>query len=1061
MNTHPHLTTLRALARSLALSILFWAGSHAAPPNGSFRIAYQGVGQPLYSSVPDIPRYEVVALRENFVPRGITDNLTIVGMENYSQLVLHHGGTDRILAQERGRPAWVDINEAGAVATIYGYGDGTQPHVCIFWLGPEAPAKVYDWKVNALPKIIRFGRAAWNDVGDFLYELRSAEGSDIYPPQRVNGQTRLYNVYSGEDTLLTEHVTILTKERTASWIGLQMIPVDINNYGDHVADFLDEEAYFDRITYPKLVIHEDRYFALNYDDRLEFSPDALNDRGTVVGKRSYDAPDLLIRDEFGTRMLASDLPHLRDNRARMSNPADGLEEIIIGEDYWKRNIETDAQGNPTGRPAPDFWSGPVEQLADFPYNWFNITATCISANGAIAGTANFYYTGESRHRLIGWYLAPVGLLTDWNRDGRIDYRDRKLASSDQKWRFWTNDDDDDGADARSSRDDLPAATNPDHANDHVDGLRDLVDFFPLWLDLKRYLVNKDLHKVRIRLSHRDSALRFVYTSLTPQSLHLKRSSLIGSGCGPSFSQPLANATSLPVPASGVELSQDFIRKVAANGGILLLEATAPTNQPLVMEFYYEDKRIFSNTFKLSISTVREMMRILNLRNADEKFTGAGAGPWSTDMADPSNLPDFWLQATSGTSSVPTLVHLHGFNWGAEDIPAAHSEIFKRFFQSGSPARFVGVSWFSDQGAIDLFNTAFDYNENVINALVTAPLLRAGLAGFEDTPIALFSHSLGSLVAASTVAEHGLPAAHLFLVNSAIPAESINGRPTHWRRMVHPLWKGSGSASGDYAPFLHAANWADLFSSGDFRSTLRWTDRLAALPEHCLVTNFYSSAEDVLRPGNGDLPNLISDIWEREEIWVYNEMVKGTNSLAATLTGDRQGGWGFNRHYMQWDDPGGPAHPPSGEWKPLPVAEANRIQPAATIREPFFLPFSGGDPDFPQWGNGEWLHEDAATANAHLPDPADPAPSPGLLKNRSKIIAEAIPALSDATGATPLPDIPLFQNINLDAAYRNPAQWPERADVRKRQRWLHSDYLNPALPFVHRLYESCVQTLLDL
>lgn len=1061
MKTPTHASTSHLPAILAFLTILVGHALLAAPPNGTFRIAYQGVGQPLYSSVPDIPRYDVVRLRENFVPMGINDNLTIVGIEDYTKLILHHSGIERILAPERNRPIWVDINEAGAVAAIYGSGDQTDPNTCVFWMHPDAPPRRYDWKVHALPKIVRLGRAAWNDVGDFLYELRSTEGSAIRPPLRGIGQTRLYNVYTGVDTLLTEHVTMINADRTSSYIGLQMVPIDISNYGDHVADFLDEEAYFDPAIYPKVVIKEDRYSAINYNDRIEFTPDAMNDRGTVVGKRSYDYPDLLIRDAFGTRMLASNLAHLRDNPASISNPADGLEEIIVGEEYWKRNIETDAQGNPTGRPAPDFWSGTVEQLADFPNSWFNITATCISANGAIAGTANFYYSGEKFHRLIGWYLAPVGLLTDWNRDGRIDYRDRKMASSSQSWRFWVNDDDDDGPDARSSRDDLPAAASPDHANDRVDGLRDLVDFFPLWLDLKRYLVNKDLDKVRIRLSHRENALRFVYTSLTPQSLHLKRASLIESGCGPQLNEALANAASLPIPATGIDLSPLFIKKIAENAGILLLEATAPTNTPLVMEFYYEDKRVFQNRFPVSIGTVRQMMRILNLRDADEKFTGAETGPWPTDMAEPPNLPDFWLKATSGAEEIPTLVHLHGFNWGADAIPAAHAEIFKRFFQSGSPARFIGVSWFSDQGAIDLFETAFDYNENVINALVTAPLLRAGLAGFEDTPIALFSHSLGTLVAASTIADHGLRAEHLFLVNSAIPAESLNGRPAHWKQMVHPLWKGSGSTTESYAPFLHAANWADLFPPSDYRSDLRWTDRLAHLQRRCAVTNFYSSAEDVLRPGNGDLPHLISEIWEREEIWVYNEMVKGTNTLAATLTGDRHGGWGFNRHYMQWHDPGGPAHPPSGEWKPLPVANANRIAPVDTIREPFFLPFSGADADFPDWGNGDWLHGDQSTANSRLPDPANLGASTGRLKNHSKIIAEAIPALSEATGATRIPDIPLFQNINLDTAYRDPGQWPLRAEVGKRQRWLHSDYLNPALPYVHRLYASCVESLLAL
>lgn len=1059
MTMKPSLPHPRWLALMSALLCLASQFSTAAPPNGTVRIGYRGHNQVNYSSVPDIPNYEVIPLGDNFIPKAINDNLMVVGVKDHIKLMVHHGGNTHHLAPERRAPYWVDLNEVGVIATIYSQAYG--PFVSLFWMDPEADPFTYDWKVHALPNIVRYGRAAWNDLGDLLYEVHSSEGDHIKLPVRTEGHGRIYNLYSGEDTQLTEHVITIDKNHYNVAIGLQMTPRDINNYGDHVCDFLDEESYFESNLIPRRVVREDRYSAVSFNDRLDFLPHKINDRGTIIGKRSHEEPDLIIRDQFGTRLIAPDLSYLYDNPADLSNPADGLEEIVAGKQYWKRNIETDANGRPTGRPAPDFWAGTVGQLARFPNSWFNITATCISANGAIAGTANYYSSKDPHYRVCGWYLAPAGILTDWNRDGRIDHKDRKIAATSQLWRFWVNDDDDDGPEARSSRDDLPAADSPDHANDHVDGLRDLVDFFPLFLDLKRFLAKKDLNKVRIRLSHGDEALRFVYTSLTPQSLHLKGSSLINTGCGPDFKQPLAHAPSEPIPVWGTDLSPDFVRKIADNGGVLLLEASAPTNEPLIMKFYYENKLIFQNRFDLSVGTVRQMMRILNLRNADEKFTGADTGPWPTDLAQPENLPDHWLSATTGQDTPPTLIHLHGFNWSGSEIPAAHAEIFKRFFQSGSPARFIGVSWYSDQGTIDLFQTTFDYNENVINALVTAPLLRAGLGAFEGSPMALFSHSLGTLLAASSVAEHGLPAQQLFLVNSAIPAESINGRPGHWRHMVHPTWKGFGDSPKDYAPHLHAANWSDLFPDGDFRASLRWTNRLAHLPDLCKVINFYSSGEDVLRPSNGDLPSLVDEIWHREEIWAYNEMVKGTNTLAATLTGDRHGGWGFNRHYMRWVDPGGPAHPPAGEWQPLSVDDANRIDPLTTLSEPFFLPFAGADPDFPQWGDGDWLYHEQTIANARLPDPKTLSPPIGLLKNRAKIIAEAIPALCDATGATSLPDIPLFQNINLDAAYRDPAKWPLRADVGKRQRWLHSDYLNPALPFVHRLYETCVESLLAL
>jgi hypothetical protein len=82
----------------------------------------------------------------------------------------------------------------------------------------------------------------------------------------------------------------------------------------------------------------------------------------------------------------------------------------------------------------------------------------------------------------------------------------------------------------------------------------------------------------------------------------------------------------------------------------------------------------------------------------------------------------------------------------------------------------------------------------------------------------------------------------------------------------------------------------------------------------------------------------------------------------------------------------------------------------------------------------------------------------LVKNHAKILAEGIPAHSAPAGSNPLPNLLLLRNIDLDQAFRNSAHWPFRDDADKRDRWLHSDYLNPALSHVAGLYLKIVNII---
>jgi len=520
-------------------------------------------------------------------------------------------------------------------------------------------------------------------------------------------------------------------------------------------------------------------------------------------------------------------------------------------------------------------------------------------------------------------------------------------------------------------------------------------------------------------------------------------------------EPFETATTVTVTSTGISLSAAFLFNLQReNRGVLLLEGRKATTEPLIMELLQGGQVVLTSALPLSISPVEDMFRIINLRNADPHFAAAEPGPWGTRTDMPPNLPDSYLE--SMTPPLRTLVHIHGFNWGGDEIPAAHSELFKRLFQAGSNARYLGVIWYGDRGTSDLTGTSLEYNENVINAFITAGLMTEALAPFAGPFTYALAHSLGNMVTSSAIADHGLQLGRYLMLSAAVPLEAYTGETADRRHMVHPQWKDEVGPIPDYAEHLLSPTWYRFFVSDDHRSALTWKSRFANIFNNTPCTNFYSTGEDILKTGNGDLPALFGDIFDQELIWVYNEMVKGTSTLTGALSTDLHGGWGFNRYYMEWVDPGGAAHPPAGDWVAITPSEADLLDPAGMVAEPFFRPFASGDSEFPDWGDGSWLYGSIELANAHLPAIPLTGAQREHLMNHAKILAEALPAHSAPAGSQPMRNLPLLENIDMDVVYRDPAHWPSREDVDKRDRWLHSDYLNPALSFVFNLYLKCVE-----
>jgi len=82
------------------------------------------------------------------------------------------------------------------------------------------------------------------------------------------------------------------------------------------------------------------------------------------------------------------------------------------------------------------------------------------------------------------HVVKIGLLPDFNRDRKIDDGDQTKLIAKGPFRFWVNDDEDDG-DVADDDSDIPSGNDPNHNDNQVNGRSDLLDFFPVWVNVEK------------------------------------------------------------------------------------------------------------------------------------------------------------------------------------------------------------------------------------------------------------------------------------------------------------------------------------------------------------------------------------------------------------------------------------------------------------------------------------------------------------------------------------------------------------------------------------------------
>jgi hypothetical protein len=665
-----------------------------------------------------------------------------------------------------------------------------------------------------------------------------------------------------------------------------------------------------------------------------------------------------------------------------------------------------------------------------------------------AGTAQFTTMPDIDTGTQGTGVVRIiSMNVDANHDGTMDlsYAGPDQTSPSRPLRFWANDDQDagdfggnngipgQGAQGDGLQQDrstvistwpmLLASSYP-NGNYSVHGRHDLVDFFPVYLNIGSLFQSNALSagisatdtNWQFVLSQADSALRYAYTGLTPTNyMNFLQDTVTSSN--------LAYAPLVTISNSGAILPPSFVSAIATNNlGIILVEAAVPTIQPLVLTIYHGTNQIAQMQLYLSITGVEQMFRHKNLMlNPNDTAPGERL----TDASVP-NEPD---------TIDKNFVFLHGYNVNTNEARGVASDMYKQMYWSGSHAKFWAVTW---EGADTKGSYPFgdqltpNYHTNVGNAFLTAPNLANFIASLTNSgPVVAAAHSLGNMVVLSAISDWNAPISQFFMMDAAVPIEAID--PTAiTNMMIISTWTA-------YSNRVFASDWYQLFPTNDARSTLFWNNRLGNL-RNVNVYNFYSSGEEVLRTYPGDPPpgvvNMVgtqlTDFWPfgipfGTYTWYWQEKGKGVCEQDWFL-GSSHGGWRFPVN--SYGDP-----------NPVPPTTANALSNAVLQVTPVFTFGSYFDPILGPFPDLILTNSTGGSAYAQA--------------NRNRILSDAIPAMSLVAGANPIPKFTASDH-NIDMMTLENG-WSLGRTGNEVGKWHHSDFVQMAYTFTHQLFDTFVTT----
>jgi len=597
------------------------------------------------------------------------------------------------------------------------------------------------------------------------------------------------------------------------------------------------------------------------------------------------------------------------------------------------------------------------------------------------------------------------LVFDYDRNGQIDSSDvKKAKSGETTFRFWINGDNDSGsvcADKDYTSDITGSSRNCD--DESVNGLRDLVDFTPVWIDLADSFPagTEKSEKEKITWKLRCPNANVVWTSLTrTEAGEFQKSE---KKCfGEQFDESVLSARVYHDSGDGIELDEKFVKAMLEDSekGVFLIEGCKAGTE-LVLEGRTDtesENPLFIHEAKISISSVEAMYRWLGLRSS----LGQGdINPCVESGDEPPNRPDDECDGRN-------YVFVHGFNTNSEEARAIGAEMFKRLWQSGLKSMYTVVNWYGneDQFSLNGSTKSLNYYGNAYNAFLTAPDLAAACNELPGSKV-MIAHSLGNMLVSSAAVDHGLGYEKYYLLNAAVAAEAYDSSITD-NEMVPYAWK---NVKKEY----RSPDWHRLFPADDFRSTLSWHGRFAGIRN---VVNCYSTTEDVV----GDATNAITAVGR--SVWVGQELLKGSWEMDAIgywpgLEITSEGGWGINMSY-RFDT----TYYSLTQYKPT----VNALEPSQVIKIPLFTSFGK---------EGERM-----SSTERFAPPSD------AWQLRAKFLCDAIPATSHAAGMRTIGGG--VENKCFADLINEKMTYPRLSGGVPQ--WYHSDLKNVAYIFNYKLYD---------
>ena len=607
-------------------------------------------------------------------------------------------------------------------------------------------------------------------------------------------------------------------------------------------------------------------------------------------------------------------------------------------------------------------------------------------------------------------LPRARILADRDRDGDIDESDDVSGPL----RMWINDDCDAGTVAEGNSD-VPCGARARAANcndDVVNGMSDLEDFFPVWLDISDALVAIDgeyaYGRVVLQLETDGAPVNFVESDLSRNQAGNYLRDV-------PTAQSHANLRVNRLPRQGGRLPEyeASVLMMHPERGVLLLEGNGTGEDDLVLDILVNGEVKLRVPMEISVGPVEDFYRWVNLRGA---VGGSEVRP--TDLSEPANFPD-------SESNGKNVVFVHGFNVTETGARGWNAEMFKRLWQNGCNAKYYAVTWRGDLSWW-VFRGLF-YHEDVVNAFLTAGEFNTVFSGMEDDT-AVLAHSLGNMVVCSAIQDWFYRPSVYCMLNAAVPAEAVDtnawsdvetGNP-----MVHHAWK-------DYANRTWAAKWHELFPAGDDRHKLTWKGRFASLPtiSGLSLYNFYSSGDEELGlrdvVGADGMVEVDYDTGEekRNHSWQKQERFKGRKhfDFPEEYAATDQAGWGFKCHMVNMP------FTSSVDWVRdtyLSAAAAN----AATANQLKTTPVFENNP--------------SSLFSSTIPK-----------TTRDALLAQAIPALSPPVGVVSCLEQESHKvNENLFSERGSTeSTWPRSPVSMYGQSFLHSDIKNVALPLVKKIW----------